>query len=84
MTIDLKPEQEHRISEALQSGAYRNPGDVIDRALEVLHEQDEFLWANREAIEQQIRRGIEELDRGEGVPENELDSYLEQLKAQEE
>ncbi|MGH9619917.1 MAG: hypothetical protein ACRD45_09450, partial [Bryobacteraceae bacterium] len=65
-------------------GAYRDTGDVIDRALEVLHEQDEFLWANREAIEQQIRRGIDELGRGEGIPEDELDSYLQRLRAQEE
>lgn len=84
MTIELRQEQEHQISQALQSGAYRTPEDVIDRALEVLHEQDEFLWANREAIEQQIRRGIDELDRGEGIPENELDSYLHRLRAQEE
>jgi Arc/MetJ-type ribon-helix-helix transcriptional regulator len=43
MTIQLKPEQEHRVAEALRSGAYQGPDDVIDRALEVLHEQDEWL-----------------------------------------
>jgi Arc/MetJ-type ribon-helix-helix transcriptional regulator len=84
VTIELKPEQEHRIAEALRSGAYHSAGDVIDRALEVLHERDEWLMANRQAIDAKIRRGIEELKRGEGIPEDKLDAHLERLKAQPE
>jgi Arc/MetJ-type ribon-helix-helix transcriptional regulator len=84
MTIQLKPEQEHRIAEALRSGAYSSSDDVIDRALEVLHERDKWLTAKREANDAKIRTGIEELERGEGIPENELDAYLERLKAQPE
>ena len=67
MAIQLKPEQEHRIAEALRSGAHSNPYDVIDRALEVLHEQDEWLTANREANDATIRTGIAEVERGEGT-----------------
>ncbi len=84
MTIQLKPEQEHRITEALRSGAYQSPDDVIDRALEVLHERDEWLLANRQFVDAKIRTGIEELDRGEGIPENKLDEHLARLKAQPE
>jgi len=84
MTIHLNPEQEHRIAEALRSGVYHSADDVIDRALEVLHQQDEWLAANREAINAKIRQGIEELERGEGIPEDQLDTYLERLKAKSE
>jgi putative addiction module CopG family antidote len=84
MNIQLNPEQEQRIEEALRSGAYRSPDDVIDRALDVLHEQDEWLMANREAINAKIQKGIEELERGEGIPENDIEAYLERLKAQPE
>ena len=84
MTIHLNPEQENRIAEALRSGAYSSSDDVIDRALEVLHEQDEWLTANREANDAKIRTGIEELERGQGIPEDELDAYLARLKAQPE
>ena len=84
MTIHLNPEQEHQITEALRTGAYRSPDDVIDRALEVLHEQDEWLTANRQTIDAQIRTGIEELDRGQGISEDELDVYLQRLKVQPE
>ncbi|HEX4749325.1 MAG TPA: hypothetical protein VH302_07260 [Bryobacteraceae bacterium] len=84
MTIQLKPEQEHRIAEALRSGAYSSTDDVIDRALEVLHERDEWLTANRQAIDAKIHNGIAELERGEGIPEDELDAHLQRLKAQPE
>ena len=84
MTIRLKPEQEHRIAEALRSGAYQSPDDVIERALEALHERDEWLLANRQAVEAKIRRGLEELARGEGIPEDKLDARLKALKAQPE
>ena len=84
MTIEIKPEQEHRIAEAVRSGAYHSPDEVIDRALEILHEHDEWLSANRAAIDAKIHTGIEELDRGEGIPEDELDAHLARLKAQPE
>jgi len=84
VAIQLNSEQEHRIAEALRSGAYQGPDEVIDRALDVLREQDEWLAANRREIEAKINRGLQELDRGEGIPEDELDAYLERLKAQPE
>lgn len=35
MTITLRPEHEQLISEAMQTGAYGTPDEVIGRALEV-------------------------------------------------
>lgn len=84
MAIQLKPEQEHRIAEAIRSGAYQSPDDVIDRALEMLHERDEWLMANRQTVDARIRQGMEELNRGEGIPEDQLDAHLAHLKAQPE
>ena len=84
MTLQLSPEQESRVAEALRTGAYGNPYEVIDRALEVLHEQDEWLAARRQTINAAIREGIEELDRGEGIPEEELDAHLARLRAEPE
>jgi putative addiction module CopG family antidote len=84
MAQQLSPQQENFVSEALRSGAYQSPNEVIDRALAALHEQDEWLMLNRQAIDEKIHRGIEELERGQGIPEDELDTYLERLKAQPE
>ncbi len=84
MAIQLNPEQENRITQALRSGAYRSPDEVIDRAPEVLHEQDEWLMANRQTLDAKIRGGIAELERGEGIAEDELDAYIARMKAQRE
>ena len=81
MAIQLNPQQESRIAEALHTGAYRSSDDVIDCALRLLHEYDEWLLANRESIDAKIRTGVAELDRGEGIPEDELDAWLDRLKA---
>ena len=82
MTLQLSPEQETRVAEALRSGVYQSPDEVIDRALQVLHEQDQWLAANRQSINARIQKGIAELERGEGILEDELDIHLERLKAQ--
>ncbi len=48
-------------------------------ALRPDHEQ-RFL----DAIDAKIQQEIVELDRGEGIPEDELDAYLDKLKAEPE
>lgn len=47
-------------------------------------QQDRWLLENREAINAKIQRGIDQLDRGEGIPEDQLDAYLKDLKAKPE
>jgi Arc/MetJ-type ribon-helix-helix transcriptional regulator len=43
MTITLRKEHEELIAEAMQTGAYQSLDEVIGRALEMLHSQDEWL-----------------------------------------
>jgi len=49
---------------------------------ETQEEQDRWLLENRETIKAKVRRGIEQLDRGEGIPEDQLDAHLANLKSQ--
>jgi hypothetical protein len=58
--------------------------EALLRLLETQEEQDRWLLENRRAINAKIRRGIEQLDRGQGIPENQLDAYLADLKTQPE
>jgi hypothetical protein len=39
------------------------------------------LAENKVALNAKIRRGLRELDRGEGIPEDQLDGYLAKLKS---
>jgi hypothetical protein len=82
MTFHLQADQEDRIAEAARLGVYQSPDEVIGLALEVLHAQDQLLTVNWQPLDAKIRRGIKELDRGEGIPEDELDAHLKRLKAQ--
>ena len=84
MTITLLPDQERAITQAMRTGAYQSPDEVVGRALEMLNSQEQWLQENRAAIDAKIRRGIEQLNRGEGIAEDELDAHLAKLKAQAE
>ena len=81
MTITLRPEHEKAIAQAIQSGAYQSPDEVIARALEVLRSEDEWLAQNKEAINEKIERGMAQIDRGEGISCEELRGHLEKRKA---
>ena len=73
---------EARIQKQLQSTASGSVEEVLLRLLETQEEQDRWLLENRETINAKIRRGIEQLDRGEGIPEDQLDAHPANLKSQ--
>jgi hypothetical protein len=76
------PALEARIKKQLQATGSGSVEEVLLRLLETQEEQDRWLLENRETIEAKIRRGIEQLDRGEGIPEDQLDVHLANLKNQ--
>ena len=73
-----------RIQRQLQATGAASIEEVLLRLLETQEEQDRWLAENRESINAKIRRGIEQLDRGEGIPEDRLDAHLSKLKAEPE
>ena len=75
---------EARIQKQLQATDSGSVEEVLVRLLETQEEQDRRLLENREAINTKIRRGIDQLERGEGIPEDRLDAYLADLKAKPE
>ena len=75
---------EARIQRQIQTTGSGSVEEALLRLLETQEEQDRWLLENRDAINLNIRRGIEQLDRGEGIPEDQLDAYLDNLKSQPE
>jgi Arc/MetJ-type ribon-helix-helix transcriptional regulator len=68
VTIDLKPEQQRVIDLAIRSGAYRNPGEVLDQALDIIREQldlKDWMVEQREAVAAHIETGFAQAERGE-------------------
>jgi len=81
MEIEIHdPHLQSRIQKHLENTGSSSLEELLLRLLETQEEQDRWLLENREANRARIRRGIERLDRGEGVPEDRLDSYLANLK----
>ncbi len=85
MTIEIRDAAlEARLRKQLQSTGSRSVEELLFHLLETQEEQDRWLSENREAVNAKIRRGIEQLDRGEGIPDDQLDTYLTKLKAKSE
>jgi hypothetical protein len=76
------PALKARIQKQLQATGSGSVEEVLLRLLETQEEQDRWLLENRETIDAKIGRGIEQLERGEGIPEDRLDAHLGKLKSQ--
>ena len=82
MQIEIRdPALEARIQEQLKSTGSKSVEEVLRRLLETQEEQDRWLLENQSAIQSKIRRGVQQLDSGKGIPEDQLDAHLAKLKA---
>ena len=81
MTITLRKEHEKLIAEAMQTGAYQSPDEVIGRALEMLHSQDEWLREHRQEVADKIDRGLAQFERGEFFSAEASRADMEKRKA---
>jgi hypothetical protein len=73
---------EARIQKQLRATGSGSVEEVLLHLLDTQEEQDRWLLENREAINTKIRRGIDQLNRGEGIPDDQLDAHLAKLKNQ--
>lgn len=73
---------EARMQRQIRMTGAANAEEALLHLLQTQEEQDRWLLENRQILNGKIRRGIEQLDRGEGVSEQELDAYLADLKSQ--
>ena len=65
MTLELKPELEALIQKRLKTGAFSSPEEVVERALEFLNEEEDWLTDHRDAMAAQIQEGWNDVQRGE-------------------
>jgi hypothetical protein len=73
---------EARIQKLLQATGSSSVEEVLLHLVETQEEQDRWLLENRATVNAKIRTGIDQLDRGEGIPEDQLDAHLAKLKSQ--
>jgi len=85
MNIEIRDEAlAERINKQLQLTGSESVEEVLLHLLETQEEQDRWLLESRETNDAKIRKGIEQLRRGEGIAEDRLDDYLARLKSEPE
>jgi Arc/MetJ-type ribon-helix-helix transcriptional regulator len=82
MTITIRPEHEQLIAQAIQTGGYQSPDEVICRALEILRSEDEWLAENRSAVGEKIERAFGQVERGEFFSPEQSKADMEKRKTE--
>ena len=62
MAVTLSPQIEELVRRKVASGQYESAREVLETAVRLLDERDR--WA---AVQAELERGFDQLDRGEGV-----------------
>ncbi len=75
---------EARFQKQIQTTGAASAEEALLRLLETQEEQDRWLLETKAVMNEKIRRGIEQLDRGEEFPEDQLDTGLAGLKSRPE
>ena len=78
--MELKPEIEALIQKRVKSGEFSSPEEVIERALEVLSAEEDWVAEQREEISAQIQEGWDEAQRGELTDAEQVRAEMRQFK----
>lgn len=68
MNVSLTPELEKLVNERVRSGMYSSASEVVREALRLLNEQEEVRRRRLEELRKEIQIGLDQVNRGEGVP----------------
>jgi hypothetical protein len=72
---------EARIRRQIYATGSVNAEEALLHLLETQEEQDRWLLENKSVNNAKIRRGIDQLEKGEGIPEDQLNSWLARMKS---
>ncbi len=64
MNVSLTPELEKLVTEEVKSGRYKSASEVVREGLRLVRLRE----AKLEALRRHLQEGVDELDRGEGIP----------------
>lgn len=86
MNISITPELEKFVQQEVKTGLYQSASEVVRAALRRLREDKEskprFIVSTKEELEEKLLEGIEQLDRGEGIPAERVFAELKVRRAQ--
>ncbi len=68
MNVHLGETLDKFVAELIDSGLYQSQSEVIREGLRLLKEREDLRKLKLEELRRDIRKGIDQLDRGEGIP----------------
>ena len=76
MEISVTPDMESFVNAAVQSGRFHSASEVIQEALRLLEEHEKDRATRRDEFNQELRRRLASLERGEYVSPEEARTQL--------
>jgi antitoxin ParD1/3/4 len=67
MQVTLGPERESFVRSRISAGEFASPDELIEEALRLMEEREEFLHLNRQSIGAKIQAGWDSLKQGRSV-----------------
>jgi putative addiction module CopG family antidote len=80
MTIHLKPELEALIQQDVERGPYQSVDEFVQQAVQMLHEQEQWLAENRTEIAAKIEAGYASAQRGDLLDAEQVRARLNERK----
>ena len=81
MPITLDPATEQRIQHELSRGPYRDANELLNHALDLLSPEEDWLYANREAIQAALEESFAAKERGELYTPEQAEAMLNERRA---
>jgi len=85
MNVSITPKLEAFVAEEVESGLYESASEVVRAGLRRLKEdkarKPSFVVSSMAELEAKLLEGIEQLDRGEGIPAEKVFAELEARSA---
>jgi antitoxin ParD1/3/4 len=78
MNVSLTPELEKLVTRKVESGLYQSASEVIREGLRLLDNQDRLREIHLDEIRKKVQTGLDQLDRGEGIPGDEAYARMKQ------
>jgi putative addiction module CopG family antidote len=76
MTIELPPELEEIVRQDMQAGIYGSMEEYLERAVMLLHNQENWLTRHRDELSAQIEEGWQDAERGDVIDAEQLKAEL--------
>ena len=68
MNVSLTKELEKLVAAKVKSGLYHTASEVVREGLRLLEERDRLYQLRLEEVRREVKKGLDQLDRGEGRP----------------